>query len=409
MGVSFLSGSALFTPPPSAGLSVLIFCSVVDNFGDIGICWRLSRQLVAEQQCQVRLFVDDLSSFAKICPAIDVQAAEQTVAGVIILAWRPDCAPQSQLSPAVLAQVNLCIEALACTIAPDFLNALAAANPAALWLNLEYLTAEDWAVGCHGLPSPQAGIALKKYFFFPGFTAEVGGLLREQDVVARAQQLQQNPAAAKAGWEQLGLAAPAAGTQVISVFAYSQQGLAQWLDLLSQAEQPTWLLVADGALAQGLRQQYPALQHADIMQHGALKLQILPFVAQQDYDTLLALSDLNFVRGEDSVIRAHWAGRPFVWQIYRQAEQAHLDKLDAFLSLMLADAPPALAACWRQVHLAWEQEQNFAAIWPQLVDNFDEIQGFTLRWQHKLMAQQDLASNLVRFAQNRLIMSRNFS
>lgn len=386
-----------------------MFCSVIDNFGDIGICWRLSRQLVAEHGCQVWLVVDDLHSFTRICPQVVYTEVHQRINGVDILLWQSAVPPQTLLTAAELCGVQLCIEALACTVPAEFLNALARANPQALWLNLEYLTAEDWASGCHGLPSPQAGINLKKYFFFPGFTADVGGLLRESEVVASGRALQQDAVARAAAWQQLGLPIPAPDCRVISLFAYSQAGIQPWLELLAADSRPNWLLVAEGSLAQDLRVCYPVLQQHGVMQWGSLTLQILPFVPQPDYDLLLALCDLNFVRGEDSVIRAHWAGRPFIWQIYRQAEQAHLDKLNAFLTLMLADTPPALATLWRQLHLAWEQEQDFAVCWPLLIENIGEIQSLMLRWQHKLLAQQDLASNLVRFAQNRLIMSRNFS
>ena len=400
---------AVSNPSLRDALPVVIFCSVVDNFGDIGICWRLARQLVAEQHCQVRLFVDDLVSFARICPELDTRQNRQQINGVTVLFWQSAVAPQLQLSPAELAQTALCVEALACTIPAGFLNALALANPNALWLNLEYLTAEDWAGGCHGLPSPQQGISLKKYFFFPGFTADVGGLLREQHVVAQAQALQQSPQLQQQAWQRLGLNPPAPGSRVMSLFAYSQSGIASWLALLAQDVRPNLLLVAEGALAETLRRQFPALATNGKFEQGSLTLQILPFVPQPDYDLLLALCDVNFVRGEDSVIRAHWAGKPFIWQIYRQEEAVHLDKLQAFLQLMLADAPDALAELIQALHLAFEQEQNFAALWPELIRNYDAIQQHTLNWQGKLLAQQDLASNLVRFVQNHHIMSRNFS
>lgn len=384
--------------------SAVIFCSVVDNFGDIGICWRLCRQLVAEHQWQVRLYVDDLDSFQRICPAVAPNMPVQLIAGVTVLQWHL----AEAVKASELTGISLCVEALACTIPSGFLSTLAEASPEALWLNLEYLTAEDWAADCHGLPSPQRGLTLKKHFFFPGFTDRFGGLLREREVVAKASQLRQSAALQQQAWQQLSLPVPSVDTFKISVFAYSQRDFSHWLDVLSQQPNPVLLLVAEGALAASLRQQLPALT-AGVLRQGQLELRILPFMPQQDYDVLLALCDVNFVRGEDSVIRAHWAGRPFIWQIYRQQEQAHLQKLQAFLDLMLAGAAPELADLYRRLHLAWEQEQGFAALWPQLLQHYPQLCALTLQWQQKLIQQQDLASNLVRFVKNHHIMSRNFS
>lgn len=59
-----------------------IFCSVVDNYGDIGVTWRLARQLAAEHDLDVRLWVDDLAAFVRVCPSADVQLAEQLQQGV---------------------------------------------------------------------------------------------------------------------------------------------------------------------------------------------------------------------------------------------------------------------------------------------------------------------------------------
>jgi len=53
------------------------------------------------------------------------------------------------------------------------------------------------------------------------------------------------------------------------------------------------------------------------------------------------------VRGEDSLVRALWAGQPFVWQIYPQDDNAHHAKLEAFLDWL--HAPDSL----RQAHAAW--------------------------------------------------------
>lgn len=386
------------------GRRVDIFCAVIDNFGDIGVCWRLARQLAGEHGWQVCLYVDDLASFARICPAIEPHKAEQQQAGVLIRHW----GPAFLASAAELAQVDLCIEAFACQIPASYLRQLADANKQALWVNLEYLTAESWAGGCHLLPSPQPGIALAKHFFFPGFTPDTGGLLREQQVVASARAIRQAAPASAASWQQLGIAPPQPDAFVITLFAYSQSGILSWFAGLAAQPGLTEVLVAEGALAQSLIRQLPQLSTGQ-WQQGNLRVRLIPFVAQQDYDLLLALSDFNFVRGEDSVIRAHWAGRPFVWQIYRQSEQAHLEKLQAFLQLMLADSPADFAEFWQQVHLLWEQETDFARCWPEIIRRYHEICQQTLNWQQKLTAQQDLVSNLVRFVENKHIISRNFS
>jgi uncharacterized repeat protein (TIGR03837 family) len=130
---------------------------------------------------------------------------------------------------------------------------------------------------------------------------------------------------------------------------------------------------------------------------------------QPQYDKLLACCDINFVRGEDSVIRAHWAGKPFIWQIYRQEQQAHLVKLQAFLDKYLRHATDDQKNAIEKLHMAWNMEQDIAAEFA-LFSNFSEqIQMHTKNWQEYLIQQQDLASNLVRFAENKLIMSRNFS
>ncbi|MFX4404720.1 elongation factor P maturation arginine rhamnosyltransferase EarP, partial [Acinetobacter baumannii] len=67
-----------------------IFCCVVDNYGDIGVCWRLARQLTQEHGHTVRLWVDDLRAFEKLCPAVDVAAEAQRVSGVDIRHWGDD-------------------------------------------------------------------------------------------------------------------------------------------------------------------------------------------------------------------------------------------------------------------------------------------------------------------------------
>jgi uncharacterized repeat protein (TIGR03837 family) len=381
-----------------------VFCSVIDNFGDIGICWRLSRQLVAEHQLEVTLWVDDLKSFARICPEVRPELCTQHVAGVLVRLWSK---PLPQLNPEEYP--TLVIEALACTIERSYLENLAQHQPAALWLNLEYLSAEDWVYGCHGLASPQQGLALNKYFFFPGFSEKTGALLRERELVATLDAFAASPDAQQQFWSRLGLSHVVNFDTKVSLFAYGQSSIEPWLEQLVRATTSTVLLVPEGVLANQLKTLWPELATAASVKRGALRIDILPFMPQPQYDYLLAACDINFVRGEDSVIRAHWAAKTFIWQIYRQQEQAHQVKLEAFLALYLAAAPEPLKALLLALHRRWDSELPLAELWPLLLENKDKIALYNRGWRSFLMTHEDLASNLVRFAENKCKMPRNFS
>jgi uncharacterized repeat protein (TIGR03837 family) len=380
-----------------------LFCSVVDNFGDIGICWRLARQLQHEHQWQVTLWVDDLVSFQKICHSVNPALSSQLQQQVLVRHWT---AVLPQLSSS--DKPDLVIEALACSIPHAYLEWIASFENKALWLNLEYLSAEDWVHGCHALPSPHPQLPLQKYFFFPGFTEHTGGLLREQGLLASLAELADSAELQRQFWLDAGLVDAMNYQQKISLFAYSQARIQPWLEQLANAADSTLLLVPKGQLATDLTQLFSELQNGRF-DWKSLSIRLLDFMPQPLYDRLLACCDINFVRGEDSVIRAHWAGRPFIWQIYRQEEQAHLVKLQAFLDKYLQHAADELKACIEKLHLAWNSEQDISREFA-LFDSFrQQIHQHNKNWQEYLIQQQDLASNLVRFAENKLIMSRNFS
>ncbi|MCD0505114.1 elongation factor P maturation arginine rhamnosyltransferase EarP, partial [Bordetella petrii] len=156
-----------------------IFCRVVDNYGDIGVCWRLARRMAQGHGWQVRLWVDDLRAFARIQPGIDPAAGRQTCADIDIVHWTD--------APPALPPGDVVVEAFACDPPPAFVQAMQARRP--VWVNLEYLSAEPWVESCHGLPSQRAD-GLTKHFFFPGFTLATGGLLREPGLDAERNALQ---------------------------------------------------------------------------------------------------------------------------------------------------------------------------------------------------------------------------
>ena len=133
-----------------------IFCSVVDNYGDVGVCWRLARQLSLELHQSVRLWVDSLERFHAICQAVDPTLVAQDIDGVNVMQW-------SMIFPAVVP-ADIVIEGFGAQLPANYVDAMAARSPHPVWINLEYLSAEGWVEGCHGLPSPQPRLPLVKYF-----------------------------------------------------------------------------------------------------------------------------------------------------------------------------------------------------------------------------------------------------
>lgn len=368
-----------------------IFCRVVDNYGDIGVTWRLARQLVAEQGAEVRLWFDDLAALARICPQADADSNCQLLSGVEVCHW-----PQTWQA---VEPADVVIEAFACDLPASYVAAMARRTRPVLWLNLEYLSAEGWVEGCHGLPSMQ-GNGLQKFFFFPGFTAGTGGLLRESGLLAARDGLQGSAEARARFLASLGVS-PGAGARLVSLFAYENAALASWLDALASADTPTHLLVPEGRILGDMQRWAGSpLEPGQVMRRGTLSVQLLPFMQQEQYDALLWCCDLNLVRGEDSFVRAQWAGRPLVWHIYPQQDDAHLEKLDAFMALycqaLSGEAQAALRAVWQ----AWNAGEDMAPGWEAWLQCADELAAHAQAWARRQAVRADLAAALVQFYRN---------
>jgi uncharacterized repeat protein (TIGR03837 family) len=371
-----------------------IFCNVVDNYGDIGVCWRLARQLASEHQLQVRLWVDDLASFAKLAPELDPSRACQKLCGVEIRHWT---SPFPDTKPA-----DVVIEAFACELPDNYIATMAAQNAKPLWINLEYLSAEAWVGDYHGLPSPHPRLALTKYFFFPGFTPHSGGLMRETSLLAARDAFQSDAQAQAAWWQSLGVV-PQPGTLNISLFAYPQAPIAPLLAAWGASPTPIQCCVPETPLSAAIAAALgiAALAPGQRIRRGNLTLIGLPFLPQPAYDRLLWACDLNFVRGEDSFVRAQWAARPLIWNIYPQLDSVHQEKLEAFLALYCRAAPEtaALAELWR----AWNGlRADPAAAWPGFAAALPALNRHARRWAEGLERQTDLATQLVKFSKKPL-------
>lgn len=364
-----------------------IFCRVIDNYGDIGVCWRLSRQLAAEHGVSVRLWVDSLSTFAVLCPEINPGEQIQRVGNIEVGLWSADF-------PDDVETADVVIEAFACELPASYVAAMSRRPIAPVWINLEYLSAEPWVTECHGLASPQSHAGLTKYFFFPGFVEGTGGLIREQGLLAARQALTRDAAVF---WRSLHVPVATDGERHVSMFCYDNPALPDLLNVWSTETTVTRLLVMPGpATEQTARWLGTDLSPGTTRQQGALTVQALPFLTQDRYDALLWACDINFVRGEDSFVRAQWAGRPFIWQIYPQAENSHLAKLEAFLSLYLDSLsnPDTVRSCWQ----AWNGVGRIDDGWRAFAANRQALDTHSKQWASQLDRAQNLANNLVRFA-----------
>ncbi|MDC8758501.1 elongation factor P maturation arginine rhamnosyltransferase EarP [Janthinobacterium fluminis] len=374
--------------------SLAIFCKVVDNYGDIGICWRLARQLQGEHGVAVTLWVDDLRSFQRICPELAADAEVQQMAGVTVRHWRDQ---DGVFAAADVA--DIVIEFFACDIPPGYIAAMAQCDPRPVWFNLEGLSAEEWVEGCHTLQSPHPRLPLMKHFFFPGFTSKTGGLLREAALEQERRQFQADPAAMTAFLARLGLAPAEMAALKVSLFCYPDAPVQALFDAWQGGATAITCLAPEGVAVAAMQAFLGADAKAGaVRSRGALTVRIVPFVAQPDYDKLLWACDLNFVRGEDSIVRAQWAGRPFVWHIYPQDENLHHVKLRAFLRRYSdgIDSLDALALHWNGA-LA---EAGWAALWAAFQADMPAMTRRAADWQREMLANGDLASNMLAFARS---------
>ena len=347
-----------------------IFCKVIDNWGDIGVCWRLACDLAARAET-VRLWVDDPSALAWMAP--------DGCAGVSVVPWAD---ARAVATAAAEPAPDSLVEAFGCAPAPDLIARFAqragAGGPKGTWINLEYLSAETYVERLHRLPSPVfkgPGAGLTKHFFYPGFTPATGGLLREPGLDRRRAVFDRAAWLAQRGidWQ---------GERLVALFSYEPPVLGALLAQLESAPQRTRLLVTAGRAAQALP---PGPE-----QRGALSISWLPAMPQAEFDHLLWSCALNFVRGEDSLVRALWAGEPFVWQIYPQDDDVHHVKLEALLDWL--GAPGSL----RRFHRIWNGidtgalpvlDEALLADWRRTVQAA----------RTRLLAQDDLVTQLQRF------------
>jgi len=377
-----------------------VHCRVVDNYGDAAVCFRLARALALEHGLAVRLIIDRPAVLAALRPALRAGVARQWLEGVEVVeagSVPADAAPE------------VAIDAFGGGLDAGAQEALELRNPPGLWIVLEYLTAEPFAAQMHARPSPPPVRAIARWFFFPGFDAGTGGLLRERGLLQARDAFLAEPAATEAFLRRLGVPPPEPSGLRVSLFSYpAQPALRPLLEAMASGPRPVQLLVSPGPVADEVAdwaraRARPGAAEAGGTRYGALRLHALPFLCQDDYDRLLWGADLNIVRGEDSFVRAQWAGRPLLWRPYPQAAGADRAKCTAFLDRYLAGAPAEAAAALRALHAPWvEGAGGRDPGWSACLRALPVLQAHARHWARARGSEPDLASRLVSFCRGKL-------
>lgn len=382
-----------------------IFCRVIDNFGDIGVSWRLACNL-ADRGEQVRLWVDDPTALQWMAPAGNKGVDIYPLARIDPL---PSFDSLAHLStphaPIFTPRADVLLETFGCGIPDLFLDFYnhntpqhersdgASDQKSPVWINLEYLSAENYVERSHQLGSPiqhGTGMGMYRWFFFPGFSTATGGLLRETNLSQR--QASFDPTTWLNQWN-----CDPSKSLPISLFCYEPRALRSWLAQLprlnlAQPHRTPHLLVTAGraaaAVQEAMTRNLVASKPHATPSPIPTPISYLPYLTQPDFDHLLWSCALNFVRGEDSVLRAIWAGKPFVWHIYPQYDNAHHDKLDAFLDTI--QAPTSL----REFHLIWNDLKTADLPIPELAEWENSIH----KARQYLAKQPELTQQLIQFA-----------
>ena len=301
-----------------------IFCEIIDNYGDIGVVYRTAKELQKIfPESKIRVFLNRLDEFKKINSQV-IDLPSQNIDGIeyITFDYLRDNANK-------LLTAQVIIEAFGCQIPEEYIEI--AYDNSELLINLEYLSAEDWIEDFHLQSSPLGRGKLKKVFFMPGFTEKSGGVIADSNYLERIQRVLEN----KEFYEKKYLSdiEDRENKIVGTLFSY-EKNFTPLLEDLKKLDKNVVILAMGEKTQDSLRKILKNFSIEDFrnsLKYGKIEIKFLNFLNQEEYEELINIVDFNFVRGEDSFIRAVLTGKPYMWHIYCQEEYAHMDKIEGFL------------------------------------------------------------------------------
>ncbi|AFZ83516.1 conserved hypothetical protein of the DUF2331 family [Candidatus Kinetoplastibacterium blastocrithidii TCC012E] len=352
-----------------------IFCKIIDNYGDIGFCWRLAKHLSCEYKWSIRLIVDDLCAFSCIEKTLDISANSQIVQDINIMKWNVSL--ENSLTPS-----DIILETFSCDIPNAFKKIMLLDIRRFIWINIEYLSAEQWVEDCHLLSSNLSN-GLKKTFFFPGFTSKTGGLIVEQDFLKNKKSLKESIYNQEDFLKSLGIKHKRSEFLFCLLFCYPDAPVNDLIRSMKLLNKKIVLIANDQSL------------FINANSTNNLKLVLIPFIDQDSFDKLICCMDINFIRGEDSFVRALLSGNPLIWNIYKQENNTHIDKLKSWLNLN------SFPVTIKKVMYSWNnfgEEGLINAIEKAMSkENWNSWKDYSRIISEKQISNKSLGKNLVEF------------
>lgn len=306
-----------------------IFCQVIDNFGDVGVVYRLANQL--KKKYRIRIFIDSLKELALLNPLVDSEREIQEIDGIEFSTYSYLEKNWKNIVPR-----EIIIEAFGCEIHEEYYRK--AKEKSRLLINLEYLSSEKWTLDFHRVESLIGAKTLRKFFYIPGLLPESGGVLFQREKIEEVKKISLEEKQSRLDKYLENFPREfRKGKRIGTIFSYEKNFSKLFETLNSQKEETILLLMGERThssireILEKSKEKSGLEEKGGVIRYGKVYMEYYPFIPQEQYDELMLLTDFNFVRGEDSFVRAVLSGVPFLWHIYFQEEGVHMEKLRGFL------------------------------------------------------------------------------
>ena len=375
-------------------MPITVLCKVVDNFGDIGVVWRLCCQLSNQIKkenltSKINLIVDDLASFNKICNSVDFSKSFQVIDEINIYNWNDEKLCYDEFSKNDGENLSVILEVFQCG-RPAWMEKILfedKLNRTVQIIMIDYLTAEKYAEDFHCLQSLTRSSKVQKVNFMPGFTNKTGGLIIDSE------------------WEHF---CDYKNNKTLLCFTYDRN----WDALANACKKSNYIekvLIAPGKGFESLKKSF----YSNFIKDSNLKIEELSFMNQNEWDKMLKNCGVLFIRGEESMSRACLSGIPFVWHAYPQSNEYQLIKVRALLERMSihfeVEDFKIIEKVWILINSA-ESEVEQEEFEKAILDFFNNAEKLVYGFREfalDLRKNGDLCSNLMTFIKNRCIIESN--